>query len=574
MKRNRLLHISLPLVAAAALYSCVSDEPSAGNHLTGPGATFEATIDPVGQIPAGQTRALTAVGADKWSYLRFDSPTDTIGFFSAYGNLNAEGGNGPFTNEPMVWTRSVEGSTDSRWRGIFSGVNMNYDAGLIQTDNNKTFVYFPYAVGADTKGLRLRRKVASDNSERCVDALYIMHIADNNDVVMSGSFTHGFSELMITRGEGFDKPPVGSERITIVLNKGFSHVKVMDYPDNNHPDYWKVLMPVYDPDYESEGGLTEEQCRRWDAWRGEDYKPNELSDYKPAYYCILPTSLSNYRSVVDYIEICDNLGQWHKITSFYLYTSSNKQLQPGQRYDLNVVMEGLVPTIYPYGIHPWDDFTNVTDERGSGVNDPSQFFEFISTYNSYIRSDGSRDPQYEEALKKYGDKYVTDGVTGWHFYINNSFDISTVQGPGQNFNYKINNLCDTIDGLRNTLSNIRITDDSGFIGQLSEGGCVKNLDVAGLNVTNSYASDQVTGGLVNIMTGGTITSCNIDGNINSPGLVGMAVGQMTGGTITGCSFSGLLVGGGTYLNLFGKEPTVSSTWQTGNNSSGLIFTSY
>ena len=562
MKKKILKYIFLTFGAAGLLHSCTADEPDTPLLPSGE-ALFEATISGLGETPGQETRALIATGADKWSYLRFNSPTDTIGFFSAKGNLSDDGGNGPFINEPMVWARSVSGSTDSRWRGVFSGVNMNYNAGLIQTENNKTFVYFPYAIGVEDPGLRLRRK-GPDGKDRCVDALYILNIDNNSDAVMSGSFIHGFSELMITRGYGFDSPPPGCEKITVVLNNGYSHVKVMDYPDTNH-DYWKVLMPVYDPKY----SMSEDECRRWEAWEGEPYKPTEFSEAKPAYYCIVPTSLSNYRSVVDYIEICDNLGQWHKITSFYLFQENDKRVQPNQRYDLDVVMEGLVPTIYPYTIHPWDDMENITDERSSGINNPSDFVDFVTIYNSYITSEGNRNPQFEEQLKRFGDKYTTDGQIGWHFYINNSFDVNDILD--NNYNYRINNLCDTIDGMRNTLKGLRINNSSGFIGELRDKGCVMNLDVAGLNVTNSYGEDMVTGGLVDYMSGGLITGCSVDGFVNTPGYVGMAAGQMSGGKITGCTFTGLLVGRDTYQNLFGKTPTGNSEW-TGNNSSGLIFT--
>lgn len=551
--------VSLPLVLA----SCSGDEPMSNIVPTSGEGILTANIDPGASV---ETRSMRAAGDDQWSYVRFNSITDTIGFYSARGNLSGEGGNGPFTNEPMVWERSTgSGNVDSRWRGIFRGVNMNYDVGLIQTENNKTFVYFPYNEEADASegGMELRRK-GPDGSDRCVDALYILHIVDNQDAVMSGSFIHGFSELMITRGYGFDDPPEGSEDIYVMLNEGYSHVQVGDYGYTNHPEYWKVLIPVYKEGYK----MSQEECRRWKAWKGDSYKANELSDPVPAYYCILPTSLSNYRSAVDYIEICDNNGTWHKIASFYLYQQNNKNLQPSQRYRLEIVLEGLVPTIYPYGILPWENVTNITEQRNAGISNPSEFAEFVTAYNSYINPDGTRNEQYEEDMKKYGDMYVTDGKKGFHFYINNNLDISTLGTPG--VNYRINNLCDTIDGLRNTLSNIKLNNTSGFIGNMMDGSCLMNVNVTGLTIDNQSTGSN-TGGLVDMLYGGLITGCNIDGYINTPGYVGMAAAQMTGGTITGCSFTGLLVGSGTFNRMFATEPTVN-TWQSNNN--GVIFTNY
>ena len=565
MKLKRYIYIIFAVSLPMVFSSCTGEDPISEIVPAAGEGILAANIDPDVRV---ETRALRAAGNDQWSYVRFNSVTDTIGFYSARGNLSGEGGNGPFTNEPMVWERSTgSGDIDSRWRGIFRGVNMNYDVGLIQTENNKTFVYFPYSEVADASegGMELRRK-APDNSERCVDALYIQHIADTQDAVMSGSFIHGFSELMITRGYGFDAPPPGMEDIYVVLSEGFSHVQVIDYDLENH-DYWKVLLPVYKEGYK----MSKEDCRRWKAWEGDSYKASELSDPVPAYYCIVPTSLSSYRSTVDYIEICDNNGTWHKITSFYLYLQNDKRVQPNQRYLLEIVLEGLVPTIYPYGILPWENVTNITDERNRGISDPTMFADFIRDYNSYINPDGTRNPNYESVMEQYGDKYVTDGVTGFHFYINNNLDISMLETNG--VNYKINNLCDTIDGLRNTLSNIEINGDSGFIGQIREGGCLMNLNFSGLRVTNTYSGTAATGGLADIISGGLITGCNIDGDINTQGYVGMAAAQMTGGTITGCTFTGLLVGGYTFNNLFATQPTVD-TWRTNNNYSGLIFTGY
>lgn len=554
-----LFAVTLPLVLAC----CSGEEPMSGIVPTRGEGILVANIDPGASV---ETRSIRAASDDQWSYVRFNSITDTIGFYSAKGNLSGEGGNGPFTNEPMVWERSTgSGDVDSRWRGIFRGVNMNYDVGLIQTENNNTFVYFPYNENADASkgGMELRRK-GPDGSERCVDALYILHIADNQDAVMSGSFIHGFSELMITRGYGFDNPPAGKEDIYVVLDKGYSHVQVADYGYDNH-DYWKVLLPVYKEGYK----MTQEQCRRWKAWEGDSYKANELSDPVPAYYCIVPTSLSNYRSVVDYIEICDNNGTWHKITSFYLYLQNDKRVQPSQRYLLEIVLEGLVPTVYPYGILPWENVTNITEQRNAGISNPSEFAEFVTTYNSYIKDDGTRNDRYEEEMKKYGDMYVTDGKKGFHFYINNNLDIGTLESIG--VNYRINNLCDTIDGLRNTLSNIKLKDTSGFIGNMRDGSCLMNVNVTGLTIDNP-SSELNTGGLVDILDDGLITGCNIDGYINTRGKVGMAAAEMRGGTITGCSFTGLLVGSDTYNRMFAVPPLVD-TWKS-NNNNGVIFTEY
>lgn len=564
MKYRKALHILACCISAFLIGSCTADEPNRLNWSESDGAVFMASIAPHEDPLAPTSRAMRALGDDQWSYVRFDSPSDIIGFFSTQGNV-ANGGNAPFLNEPMAWTRSTgSGDENTRWRGIFSGENMDYDVGLIQQEGTKIFVYFPYAEGAMKKGLLLRQE-APDGSIRCVDALQIQNFINNNEPTMSGTFQHAFSEIMFTRGNGFDNPPPGKERITVVMSEGYSHARIDDYTGTNHPEYWKVFIPVYNEDC----GMTEEQCRRWEAWKGAPYKPNEFTDPLDAYYCILPTGLSVLNTSVEYIEVYDNLGELHKITSFYLRGENNKSLNPTHQYKLNIVMEGLVPTIYPYSIEPWEEPENITDARNSGINDPGQFIEFLSAYNSYIEKiDNNRDTSTEETqLAKFGNKYTTDGKVGWHFYLNQSFNVSATFDA----NFKIVNLRDTIDGMRNTLSGLKINDDSGFIGELSEGGCLMNLNVSGLTVNN----EAPTGGLTNLISGGLIQNCNIDGNITAQGYqVGMAAMQMTGGTIRGCSFTGLLAGSSTFRNIFAIQPT-NGLWENNNNSfTGIIFTEY
>lgn len=556
MKTTRIIFFLTYILGATALTGCMSDEPSSTLGSGHDVLSLKASIgDKV--TDESNTRAYIATGFDLWSYARFDDPTDTIGFYSANGNLEAA--DGMFTNEPMVYARgSNTGSADNRYYGVFEGVNMNYDVGLIQSENAKTFVYFPYAVGMDTKGLKLRRE-AADGSIRCVDALYVTKINDTSDGTLGATFYHNFSELRITRGYGFDNPP--DDRITVVLSEGFSHVKVIDNPWTNHTN-WKILQPVYNADC----GMTEEECRRWDAWRGADIQRNVFDGDIPAYYVILPTGISSSRSVVDYIEICDNNGTWHKISSFYLLTANDKRLNPNDRYPIHIVLENLVPTIYPYTVEPWAENTTIQDNRTSGINSAVDFSNFILDYNRYMEY--NRDPNYEGRLATYGDKYTTDGVVGWHFYINHPFDMASLTLD----NYRITELQDTLDGLRNKVSNLRLNNNSGFIGTLKSGGCLMNFETNGLYVSNPESVNP-TGGLVGTMNGGLISNCVIDGQVHAPGPVGLGVGSMSAGTIKGSIFSGILVGGSSYNNLFGVQPT-GGVWNTGNNFSGIFFTPY
>lgn len=563
---NKAIYISFGVMAAMALYSCVSDEPDRVRPTGNDGVFLEASIEPMNDPYGQETRAEIATGNDQWSYVRFNSSTDTIGFFSTKGNV-ASGENEPFINAPMVWTgNSGSGTEPSRYRGSFKAVDMDYDIGLIQQEGVQTFVYFPYDKNVLDPGMLLRKRL-EDGSTRCIDALEIRDNFVNNDQpILSGTFQHAFAEIMFVRGEGFDNPPEGQERITVVMTQGFSHVKVGPYDFTNH-NYWRVFVPVYD----ASCGMTEEECRRWDAWKGDVYLPNEfVQKEQNAYYCILPTGTSSLNTTVDYIEACDNNGEWHIITSFYLRGEGNKSINPTHRYRMNIVMEGLEAKVYPWRIEPWEDTENITDERNSGINNPQDLLDFITAYNRYnnqTNPDGSRgDESTEKALEQFGNKYTTDGKVGWHFYLNQSF---TLQEEG--FNLRIENLRDTLDGMRNTLSGLKINNDSGFINEVSEGGCLMNLNITGLTVNNT----SQTGGVANIISGGTIQYCNIDGNITVPGQpVGMLAASMTGGTIRGCTFTGILAGARTYNKLFATDPT-GGTWEGNNNNyGGIIFTEY
>lgn len=572
MKAIKNIPIVIWLVAVSMLTAC-DEQLSDFSQNYGKDEILVATI--AGSESVG-TRVMRS-SVDNWSYTRFDDVSDVIGFYSLYGNLDGPGGNGPFSNARMEYARgeSTSSNPDDRyWRGVFRPVNMNYDIGLIKNEPQNTFVYFPYDENMEKEGMELRR--LDDNGiYRCVDALAISKITDDNEAVMSGSFNHTFSEIVIIRGYGFDEPKEGLDRIKVVTTLPYSHARVVDNPylSDTHPD-WKILEPFYDPGYTT---LTEQECREWEAW-GELYKDGNGKTY-PAKYVIIPTAINNGRSTVNYVELHDNNGTLHKVTTFGLMNNGDKRVSPGERYLLTVKLEGLVPTIYPFAITPWKEATSYTEERAKGINTSSEFMQFLLAYNLYNSS--GRAENAEEDLKTYGDKYVTDGndgkVVGWHFYINNDIDLSSL--PVSNLN--ITTLCDTIDGRTNKLYGIKA--DKAFITELESKGCIRNLNITGLNVTSG---DAPAGGLIGQMTGGLVTGCNVDGYLNATGAAGLAVGQLTAGTISNSSFSGLVVGASSYgdKNLVGEAPNgiglvgeapngISPGMIINVNTSGLIFTS-
>ena len=504
------------------------------------------------------TRVVQSYIDDYWSYTRFSDPSDVIGFYSLYGNLDDASGNGPFYNAPMAFTRGEEGREDRYWRGVFRPLDMNCDVTLIKNDARSTFVYFPYSERMEEEGLELRRMV--DGIYRCVDALAISKIADDNEAVMSGSFNHTFSEIILIRGYGFDKP-TPDDHITVVTTEPYSHAKVVDNTNDPtvHPE-WKILKPVYNASYR----LSEQECREWKAWDGAP------ADGLPAKYVIIPTAISGDRSTVNYVELYDNNGTLHRVTTFGLMNADSKRVSPSERYWLTIKLEGLEPTIYPFAITPWEEAASYTEQRARGINTAEEFLSFVTAYNTY--NERGRGIGYEEGLKNFGDRYEVSENGNvdvrWHFHINNDFDLSTL--TVSNLNIPV--LCDTLDGRTNTLSGIRA--NKAFITELQHQGCIRNLDITGLNVTGST---DLTGGLVNRMTGGLITGCSVDGFVNAGGAAGLAVGQFDAGTISNCSFSGLVVGASSYgekKGLIGIGPDELLPEMIKNvNTSGLLFTS-
>ena len=556
MVRNFYIFLGLALIS---MLSACTDRLSDAPQDDGKKGFLVATIAGSG---SAETRAKIS-SDDRWSYTRFDNPADKIGFYSLEGNLDGENGNGPFVNAPMVYTKGEAGSRDEDryWKSYFDfEENVHYDAGLINNSKSQTFVYYPYTPEMEDKGMVLRRK-AEDGSYRCVDALAIASINISEGGSMSGTFSHTFSEIVILRGYGFDAPPKGKETIKVVTTLPYSHAQVVDNTNTGH-DEWKILKPVYDPAYTT---LSEQECREWEAWDGAPYAENGKEI--PAKYVIIPTAISGDRSTVNYVELYDNTGTLHKVTTFGLMNEKDKRVSPNDRYWLTVQLEGLVPTIFPFAITPWAEETRYTEQRARGINTAEEFMQFVLSYNSYNGS-GRSASEVEEQLKQFGDRYEKDGDVRWHFHINHDIDLSGL--PVDNLN--ISTLCDTLDGRTNTLYGIK--SDKAFITELQSKGCIRNLDITGLNIHTT--EDNVTGGLINQMTGGLITGCNVDGYLNVSGAAGLAVGQFDAGTISSSSFSGVVVGISSYEDkgLIGQGPTqgLSPEMLKGVNTSGLIFT--
>ncbi len=111
----------------------------------------------------------------------------------------------------------------------------------------------------------------------------------------------------------------------------------------------------------------------------------------------------------------------------------------------------------------------------------------------------------------------------------------------------------------------------GFVGQLVE----PNTTITNITQTNSILSYGLNvGGLIGSMAGGTITNCNVQGNITiakdgNDGFIGGVIGKSTGETtISTCSYSGTIHAGSDHVA--GIIGYMNHGSITGSTSSGQI----
>lgn len=520
---------------------------------------------------------------DNWSYTDFVHG-DTMGFYSSGGNWLDGGG---FNNIALQYDAILKQFSDVNNGATFSPTQMN---------GSQIYMYYPYSDKIGTTGFELRRKGASSGDTlRCVDFLssykiQVDGVLNGKHMALFGEFDHAFSELIIMRGEGFDNPPPGKERITAVLDNSITAIQVTIDTENG----WTV-KPELIYDQANTAKLTQEQATRWDAWHGKNYGITVQDTVgRAAWYIIVPTIGSQVgktrpgdRSLVQYIELFDNEGNLQQVTALRLSGGMTKYVDAGWRYPMEISMKEMVPTVNPYTIVPWYDDVNLTDQRTRGINNMVEFEEWVREYNAYILGDTSS--ERINTLLKYGDLYVDESQNNlWHFYLLTDLNMAeynssnTGDGTTPATNSIVPLLKDVLDGEGTTLVNGKHQNhiiyglSQTLVNELQgSNGKIVNIDFDNPNVRVNV-TDPV-GIIANSIIEGTVDNCSVtDGTlINLNGPAGFVAGTLSNGTITNCTLDGYMIatatGPGEYEKIVGSEPTGSITF-TGNNAGNVIGT--
>ena len=620
MKKMRYIQLAFACILMA-MSSCTKEhEPVADDSLELVPAVMDVTI---GAMDAPQTRHNVDNTTDHWTTRSF-AAGDRLGLFATSGIVGPDGMPGWIKNEYMT-NEQAAGSSTYRFRND----NLMLNIGMLSNSTVGKYVYYPYTDempvpyfdptnisktsdghyyyyadptkesttydpefrGQNKKGLRLRQNV--DGVDRCVDYMFISSISLTNGA-LGGGFYHGFCEMIILRGEGFDKVPdtVAAEdrdKITVALTAGYTRMTLALFLNNNTGQYsWRTILYYLDND----GCASAEEAKRWEAWKGEDYIDSDNGEPVPreAWYVILPTR-SHSLTTVNYVELYDNDGVLQRVSNFDLYVNpdtgiGDKYMRYNKRYALEVMMVEAGATIRPHEISDWeeglDGSNDITDERTAGINNYDDFYNWAIAYNYFITNvkSGTERPKTKEEvaaspLSLYGD-YDLDNKL-WMFYINGDINLPSNAPVG------IDELQDILEGAssfsRYSISNLKGT----FINTISGNGCLRNLEFDNLYVKPSSSSyyNNTAGALTNHLNGGSIENCSINNGTmvgSSAGDIGMLCGTVSSGSVTNCSASGAVIGStfssGTYAaGLFGKVETGGAFTYRDNDTEGLIIKS-
>lgn len=467
---------------------------------------------------------------------------DQIGLYSEH---NDEGGKG-YQNLCLTYT------SDNA-----SGYQTFASDALGDTPSNwgDVFAYYPYS---DTN---TEDNISIYNNEGKIIDLLTAHSAGLSGGLIHFTFTHTFSMLFIFPDErGFSNAIENNQEngVKVVLKQGVANATV-------NPGRTGITLNRTD---EAPKEFTAVANAKAYTINGEDY---EIGTF---FYVLLPSETE-----VDYIEIIDDFGK----TQYIRPTSSQlPKLARGTRYPVSVYMQGDEPTLWPWEFTDWGNQIIIKEDREKGIYELSDIEGWIQAYNTYCEA-GRPEPiegatVEEVPLLQYGDYTKEEGEeTGkWTFLLKADIDCSqlfTSQGVSISQFFCV--FQDELNGQNHTLSNLALSD--GIIGTLSGNGRIENLKLENVTITSATA-EAPRGGIVNEMTGGTITDCEINGlRINAQGAVGAIAGSTTGGSITGNTCSGILIGTasvsdkthGNYIIGTCEEETTSIS----GNPSNMIFQS-
>lgn len=540
-----------------------------------------------------------------WTIASF-GPNDETGLVTLKGRQNPENISDfslRVENERMVYEGRV-GMDAYR----FGTTEIVIDPETVNSD--ASFMYYPYFAdmpSADDKsglaGMPLRR--TDDGIEKCIDFMTTMSPTQNvvtakyrltlTNGVLTPKFYHYFTMLILQRGEGFRNAP--DKRMWVVMKNPYTDIKFkitysnynffgyyLQYtPDAFEPEGADLMVDLHslpknrDGDDEGEGddesgdgeddnGSADDEnpfnvnkYALWETWEGGAHNSIESR------YVVIPPS-----EEVFFVYIQDDYGTWQKVSDFKLADGKSGDL--GYRYVLTIKLVGTKAVVRPVSIVPWNDEINIADIRKVGIDDYSEYYDWVSTYNAYIES--GRNDSYVESLSKYGDATLNTetGDMSWSFYINN--DLTFRDDHMADF-AQVKLLEDAIEGsstyINYSISNIRNT----MVAAMGAGGAIRALDFKDVYLVQAEQSDpQPYGALVGEMRGGTIERCNIlNGVLVSTCEVGMMAGRASGGEVRGCTVSGNVIGSSTadgYYGLFGTVEGNSLT-VVNNRTAGLQF---
>ena len=662
INRNNILHIFGSLFAGGALLSsCVADDPVIQDNSVSPDKTLRAEVTleapEISEFPKGMAR-IAKNNEDHYSYGNSTGGAgftvgDEVGVFARSGNLSKDNGYGPIINEKMVYeltSYTDQGSGTDQQSYNFVSETMEIYTGAIQR-NTSVFMYYPYSPDMGTyenykpdphqittgngypnnynmmsttdhpyKGVKLRQNFTMEDGttqERCIDILKMTSVDAGKlaNGILSGTFYHTFSELILMRGEGFDKPinEEGDEdySITVTLKNPYTHAQVVS---SGYEVQWTIRL-VCDETLTPE---EKEKAKIWEAWKGDNFKKvNETSEGREAYYVVLPTGDNSSvapRSEVYTLNLYDNYGNYQHVSSFILNsnvadgTNNNGQYSYNRnnipdkkpiyrvRYPLIIAMDEIEPVVRPFTIQDWNDSegNNITDARTSGIESADEYREWATAYNSWING-GRQTPDDDDELYQYGNYDITNNV--WHFYINGN-EKGVIDFGNQAAPY-VSSLQDVIEGtnllFNITLQNIKMT--TPLFGEIRGKGGITNLNFKNIDIRSD--SNGAIGCLATTITGtaisanvanGFIENVNIiNGTVIGNAGVGILAGSMSDGLIRNCSFSGFIMGTSTagqtsgvldhenynWTNLLGTTPESGKIPYTENvDFNDVMFTNY